>query len=101
MEILPEKTYFETHADSLLKEAGLNKARFSEKMGIARQNVQKVFSSKNIFTLIKAAEVLDKSLDTLIYGTTKQQAINGFVEVNGTVFRIKDRKDIEDLLEKI
>ena len=63
--------------------------------------MQKVFSSKNIFTLIKAAEVLDKSLDTLIYGTTNQQAINGFVEVNGTVFRIKDRKDIEDLLEKI
>ena len=30
---IPEKTYFETHAEELLNNAGLNKAKFSEQMG--------------------------------------------------------------------
>lgn len=98
MDSLPEKTYFETNAETLLKNAGLTKARFSEKMGVARQNVQKVFETKNVFTLLKAAGILGTTLNILIYGPRKNPAIDGFIEVNGIVHRIKNRKDIEDLL---
>ena len=70
-------------------------------MGIARQNLQKLFGTKNIFSLIQAADVLGVPLLTLIYGKENETVIDGFVEVNGTVFRVKSRKDIEDLLTKI
>lgn len=100
MSSLPEKTYLEQCAESLLKQAGLNKARFATEMGVARQNIQKVFETKNILTLIKASEVLGVPLMTLIYGK-EDEIINGFIDVNGTVYKIKSRKDIEDLLAKI
>lgn len=102
MESLPDKTFFEQNAEELLKNAGLTKAKFSERMGVARQNVQKVFETKNVFTLIKASEILNVPLVTLIYGDMNTQtAIDGFVEVNGIVYRIKDKKDIEGLLSII
>ncbi|MBO8444180.1 MAG: helix-turn-helix transcriptional regulator [Bacteroidetes bacterium] len=103
MTTLPEKTYFEVHAEELLKQAGLNKARFAEQMGVARQNVQKIFGTKNVFTLLKAVEILGVPLNTLIGGekTNSPAAIIGFVEINGEIYKIKDKKDIEDLMSKV
>ena len=79
MESLPSKTHFELNAEELLRNAGLTKAKFSEKMGIARQNVQKVFETKNVFTLMKAAEILNVPLTVLIYGKESESVIDGFV----------------------
>ena len=97
---VPEKTYFEQHAEELLGNAGLNKAKFSEAMGIARQNVLKLFETKNVFTLMKAASILKEPLSVLIYGNDSGDghAIDGFVEVDGKVHRIRSREDIESLL---
>ena len=97
---VPEKTYFEQHAEELLGNAGLNKAKFSEAMGIARQNVLKLFETKNVLTLIKAADILKVPLSTLIYGNDSGDghAIDGFVEIDGKVYRIRSREDIEDIL---
>lgn len=97
---IPEKTYFEFHAEEMLKNAGLNKAKFAELMGIARQNVLKLFESKNVLTLMKVANILKVPLNTLIYGNDSGDghAIDGFVEVDGKVFRIRNREDIERIL---
>lgn len=97
---IPEKTYFETHAEEMLRNAGMNKAQFSERMGIARQNVLKLFETKNVLTLIKAADILKVPLSTLIYGNDSGDghAIDGFVEVDGKVHRIRSREDIISLL---
>lgn len=101
MEQLPERTYFEAHAEELLKQAGLTKAGFSGRMGVARQNVQKVFETKNVFSLMRAAGILNVPLTVLIYGGESESSIDGFVEVNGSTYRLKCRKDIEDILLKI
>ena len=94
-----DKTFFEENATELLNNAGLNKAKFAEKMGVARQNIQKVFETKNVFTLMKAAEVLGVSLNILISGeTTTETNINGFVEINGVIYKLQSRQDIEDIL---
>lgn len=96
---IPERTYFEQHAEELLSNAGINKAKFAELMGIARQNVLKLFETKNVLTLAKAASVLGVSLDTLIYGHKSEHAIDGFVEVDGKVHRLRTKEDIERLLD--
>lgn len=93
-----ENTYFEKHAEEFLRGAGLTKAKFADAMGVARQNVLKLFETKNVITLSKAASVLGVSLDTLIYGQS-EHAIDGFVEVDGKVHRLRTKEDIERLLE--
>lgn len=100
---IPEKTYFEAHAEEMLKNAGMNKAQFAEQMGIARQNVLKLFETKNIFTLMRAADILNLSLHTLIYGndSVDGHAIDGFIEIDGKVHRIRSREDIEDILSML
>lgn len=100
MDIL-ENTYLETHATDLLREIRLTKAAFAEKMGVKAQNVNKVFETKNVNTLMRAAQVLGVSLDYLISGSKPDDAstIDGFIEVNGVVHRIKCREDLEKVLE--
>lgn len=97
---VPEKTYFEQHAEELLGNAGLNKAKFSEAMGIARQNVLKLFETKNVLTLIKAADILKVPLSTLIYGNQSLDGhtIDGFIDVDGKIFRVRSKKDLENIL---
>lgn len=97
---VPEKTYFEQHAEELLGNAGLNKAKFSEAMGIARQNVLKLFETKNVLTLIKAADILKVPLSTLIYGNQSidEHTIDGFIDVDGKIFRVRSKKDLENIL---
>lgn len=97
---IPERTYFEQHAEELLSNAGINKAKFAELMGIARQNVLKLFETKNVITLSKAASILGVPLELLIYGHKSDHAIDGFVEVDGIIYRIRNREDIEKLLTK-
>ena len=95
-----DKTYFEENAPELLNNAGLNKAKFAEQMGVARQNIQKVFETKNVFTLIKAAEVLGVSLNHLILGKVHTETnINGYVEVNGTIHKVQSKQDLLNLIE--
>lgn len=95
-----ENTYFEANATELLSNAGLNKAKFAEKMGVARQNIQKVFETKNVFTLMRAAEVLGVSLNHLISGNIQSETIiNGYIEVNGTIHKVQSKQDLLNLIE--
>ena len=95
-----ENTYFEATAPELLSNAGLNKAKFAEKMGVARQNIQKVFETKNVFTLIRAAEVLGVSLNHLISGDMQSEnSVNGYIEVNGTIHKVQSKQDLLNLIE--
>lgn len=98
---IPEKTYFEFHAEELLSNAGLNKARFAEEMGIARQNVLKLFETKNVVTLSKAAAILNVPLSVLIYGNDSGDghAIDGFVEIDGKIHRLRSKEDIAAVLD--
>ena len=94
-----ENTYFEKHAEEFLRNAGLTKAKFADAMGVARQNVIKLFETKNVITLSKAASVLGVPLDTLIHGHMSERKIDGFIEIDGNkVYRIRSREDIEKLL---
>lgn len=100
MEVL-EKTYLEKHGEQMLAEAGLSKVQFAEKVGIAAQNVKKLFATKNITTLAKVAEVLNVSLQVLIYGHTEQAAtdVHGCIYINGKPHLITKKEDIEELLK--
>lgn len=95
-----DKTFFEENATELLNNAGLNKAKFAEKMGVARQNIQKVFETKNVFTLMKAAEVLGVSINHLISGEVQSEnSVSGYIEANGTIHKVQSKQDLLNLIE--
>lgn len=102
MEVL-EKTYLEEHGEQMLVEAGMSKVQFAEKVGIAAQNVKKLFATKNITTLANVSEVLNVSLQVLIYGYTEQAAtdVHGCIYINGKPHLITNKEDIEELLQSL
>ena len=63
---MSDKLYFEVKGLELLQGAGLTKAEFARRLGIHKQNVNAVFSTKNIFVLRKAAQILEVPFELLI-----------------------------------
>lgn len=97
-----EKLYFEVHGSDILKLKGITKTAFSEMMGIKKQNVNILFQTKNILTLRKAAKVLDVPFELLISNADEPDIeINGYIEINGKMVKVKDRSDILNLLSEI
>ena len=101
--IIDECTYFEKNGDALLRRMGISKTEFAEKMGVKKQNVNTLFASKNILVLKKAAQVLDVPVETLIADATEQEeiSINGFVEVNGEVYKVRDKEELLRVLQAV
>ena len=98
-----ESTYFEKNGDVLLKRLGISKTEVAEKMGVKKQNVNALFSTKNILVLKKAAQVLDVPLRTLIAEPQEKEEIslNGYVEVNKEVYRVRDKKELLRVLQAV
>lgn len=96
-----EQTYFEIHAEELLKQAGLTKAQFAAKMNIKPQNVNKLLGTNNVHTLTRIADLLGVSLPYVLNGPKISEPLNGFVEYNNTIYKIKNKEDLEALLAKI
>ena len=98
-----ESTFFEKNGDALLRRMGISKTEFAEKMGVKKQNVNALFATKNILLLKKAAQVLDVPLETLIADAQEQEdiTINGFVEVNREVYRVRDKEELLRVLQAV
>lgn len=86
----------------LLVEKGISKTRFAEMMGVAKQNVNLLLSTNNIQKLEQIAEALGVEFSELFVNDKPvEEAVNGFVEYRGEVFRIKSKTDLEELLKKM
>ncbi len=86
----------------ILVEKGISKTRFAEMMGVAKQNVNLLLSTNNIQKLEQIAEVLGVEFsDLFVNDKPVEEAVNGFVEYRGEVFRIKSKTDLEELLKKM
>ena len=86
----------------LLVEKGVSKTRFAEMMGIQKQNVNLLLNTNNIQKLEQIAEALGVEFsDLFVNDKPVEEAVNGFVEFRGEVFRIKSKKDLEELLKKM
>ena len=97
-----QKTYFEDHADDLLKERGISKAEFAKAMGVMPQNTNKLVGTKNICTLTSIANYLDIPLPVILFGNEEaEQDIHGCIYINGKPHLINSKEDIESILKDI
>lgn len=86
----------------LLVEKGVSKTRFAEMMGIQKQNVNLLLNTNNIQKLEQIAEALGVEFSELFVNDKPvEEAVNGYVEYRGEVFRIKSKTDLEELLKKM
>ena len=101
--MIDECTFFEKNGDALLRRMGISKTEFAEKMGVKKQNVNTLFATKNILVLKKAAQVLDVPLETLIADASEKEeiSINGFVEVNRELYRVRDKEELLRVLQAV
>ncbi len=97
------QTYFSQHADELIAKAGMKKYEFAEKMGVKRQNLQKtIIETRNIEVLNKVSSVLNVPLSVLIgIDAPKESSVNGYIEIEGIVHKIKSKQDLINLANDI
>ena len=86
----------------ILVEKGISKTRFAEMMGVQKQNVNLLLNTNNIQKLEQITEALGVEFSELFVNDNPvEEAVNGFVEYRGEVFRIKSKTDLEKLLNKM
>ena len=88
---------------SLIDKKGMTKAEFAKQVGVARQNLDVLLSSKkkDINTIIRMSEVLGISLTEFLYGKQGSIVISGFIKVNETIYEIKNKEDMVMILKEI
>ena len=86
----------------ILVEKGISKTRFAEMMGVQKQNVNLLLNTNNIQKLEQIAEALGVEFEDLIVNDKPvEEAVNGFVEFRGEIYRIQSKTDLEELLKKM
>ena len=97
-----DKTYFEENADELLNSRSISKAQFAKTMGVAPQNINKLFSTKNVFTLIKAADFLNIPLNVLINGNdASNKDVHGCIYIDGKPNLVNSKADLQTLVDSL
>lgn len=100
-----KQTYLEKNINEILKNLGMSKAQFAEKMGVARQNIDKTIATHKVFQLLKAAEVLNLPLEYLLYGEQQQifhaTKLNGFIEYNDKIVKVECLSDLQNVINDI
>lgn len=95
------ETYFERNASVLLKERNLTQKDFCEKLGKSKSNWDNIVKTNNLEMLDKIAQILEMKLEDVI-GLHKQKfSVSGFVKVDDSIFEIRSRDDVENVLKKI
>ncbi len=97
-----QKTYFEEHAEEFLKEKNITKAQLAKEMGVAPQNINKLFGTKNALTLSKIASYLNIPLQVLLFGNEeKERDIHGCIYVDRTAHLISSKEDLINLVNEL
>ena len=86
----------------ILAERGISKTQFADMMGVKKQNVNLLIDTNNIQKLEQIAYVLGVQFSDLIVDDRQHKdELNGFVEYQGEVHRIKTKSDLEKLLKSM
>ena len=92
------------NVDTILKKAKLSKQDLAKRMGVSRENLYRILNGNpTLQNIEKVAEALDVQVWELFSDPSRphQNDLNGFVEYQGTIYRISTVDDLEKLLELV
>lgn len=99
-----KKNELQIKVENLLKKRKLTKVGLASALGIPKQNLDRVFRVKNVDKLKVVADYVGVPLTELVSNAAeaenekKHPDIDGFVEVDGVVYRVKSVEDLRRLL---
>ncbi|OFX56661.1 MAG: hypothetical protein A2066_14965 [Bacteroidetes bacterium GWB2_41_8] len=86
--------------DSVLKEKKISKTELADKLGVPRQSIYSYLDGNvSLGILVNIANTLEVPIWQLFNGS--ENALNGFIEYNGTIHRIQSVQDLEKLLNEV
>lgn len=88
----------------LCKEKGISLRELATRMEVAPEALTRAISpgsNPTLNTLLNAAKALKVNIDELFVGSEEKVPINGFVEVDGTIVKVKSVDDIQKILKLI
>lgn len=84
--------------DSILKEKGIGKTELAIKLGVPRQSIYSYLNGNvSLEKMVNIANALDVPVWRLF--PASNNALNGFIEYEGTIHRIQSKEDLEKLLK--
>lgn len=98
---MSDKTKLQTKVEAILKEKHLTKVGLASALGLPKQNVDRIFNSQKMPQMQIVAQYLGITLDELLDSNDKRQSckIDGFIEVDGEIFRVKSSADLQHIVE--
>lgn len=85
----------------VVKAKGMTIESLANEMGTHRVNLSRIINGNpTVESLQKIADVLEVEVKELFKSEAKGQ-INGYVEFEGTIYKIESKKDVEELLNKM
>lgn len=90
--------------DEILTEKGISNTDFAEKLGVSPTSASAFKNGRTkpkFDTLIKMSEVLKVDIRELFKPTNGQSLLDGFVEYNDKIYRIRSGEDLEELLKTV
>lgn len=86
--------------EQILQEKRITKSAFADMLGIKKQNVNTILETRNLDKIQEIADILGVDYLDLITDKEEEQKpnLNGYIEYNGEIYKIANKKDIENLL---
>lgn len=82
--------------EQIMTERGVTKRELARRLGILPQNVNVFITTDNLSKLQKVADVIGCDVADFI-SKPLQEEINGYIEFNGVVYRIKTLDDFNSV----
>ena len=89
----------ELRIKELLKERNITMTTLANALGVNRVNVYHIIEKPTYERLLQISEVLNVPVRDLYSSTTKNN-VDGYLEYNGTIYKITSMRDIIHFVEK-
>lgn len=87
--------------EHLMEEKGVNKRELARRLGILPQNVNVTLQTENLSKLQQIADAIGCDVRDFLTEPQKTQEINGYIEYDGEIYRIKTITDFNNLYNRI
>lgn len=92
----------ELRVNELLKEKKMTMAELAKEIGINRVNLYNSLNGNPTYSRLKeVADVLGVEISELFKKNTEGVSVNGYIEIDGEIYKVSSLKDIKNLVATI
>lgn len=97
----PERLEMKERIEQVMTERGVTKRELARRLGILPQNVNVTIATENLSKMKQIAEAIGCDVTDFLAEPQPIQEINGYIEYEGEIYKIKSINDFNDLYNRI